>query len=51
MSLTIERGQAYGLVGESGCGKTYGAMAVMAYLGRNGRVAGGQSSLRRRGSS
>ena len=42
MSLTIERGQAYGLVGESGCGKTSVAMAIMAYLGRNGRVASGQ---------
>jgi peptide/nickel transport system ATP-binding protein len=42
VSLAIERGQAYGLVGESGCGKTSVAMAVMAYLGRNGRVAGGQ---------
>ena len=42
VSLTIERGQAYGLVGESGCGKTSVAMAIMAYLGRNGRVASGQ---------
>ena len=50
VSLTIERGQAYGLVGESGCGKTSLAFAVMAYLGRNGRIAAGQVALRRRGS-
>ncbi len=42
VSLAIERGQAYGLVGESGCGKTSVAIAIMAYLGRNGRVAHGQ---------
>ncbi|MCI0582334.1 MAG: ATP-binding cassette domain-containing protein, partial [Chloroflexi bacterium] len=42
VSLTIGRGEAYGLVGESGCGKTSVAMAIMAYLGRNGRVAGGR---------
>jgi peptide/nickel transport system ATP-binding protein len=42
VSLTIDRGQAYGLVGESGCGKTSVAMATMAYLGRNGRVSGGR---------
>jgi peptide/nickel transport system ATP-binding protein len=42
VSLAIERGQAYGLVGESGCGKTSVAMAIMAYLGRNGRIAAGR---------
>ena len=35
------RGEAYGLVGESGCGKSTTALAVVRYLPRNGRVRGG----------
>jgi peptide/nickel transport system ATP-binding protein len=41
ISLTIGRGEAYGLVGESGCGKTTAAFAIMRYLPRNGRVVSG----------
>jgi peptide/nickel transport system ATP-binding protein len=41
VSLTISVGEAYGLVGESGCGKSTTALAVMRYLPRNGRVTGG----------
>src|ERR687887_800165 len=41
VSLTIERGGSYGLVGESGCGKTTAALAVVRYLPRNGRVSSG----------
>jgi peptide/nickel transport system ATP-binding protein len=41
VSFRISPGESYGLVGESGCGKTTTAMAVMGYLGTNGRVAGG----------
>ncbi|MDQ0472064.1 dipeptide ABC transporter ATP-binding protein [Labrys wisconsinensis] len=41
VSFRIAPGEAYGLVGESGCGKTTTAMAVMGYLGGNGRVVGG----------
>ncbi|MDQ0391255.1 dipeptide ABC transporter ATP-binding protein [Labrys monachus] len=41
VSFRIAPGESYGLVGESGCGKTTTAMAVMGYLGANGRVTGG----------
>ena len=41
VSLQIERGGSYGLVGESGCGKSTVAMAVMRYLPSNGSVTGG----------
>jgi peptide/nickel transport system ATP-binding protein len=41
VSLTIERGHSYGLVGESGCGKSTAALAIVQYLPRNGRVRSG----------
>jgi peptide/nickel transport system ATP-binding protein len=41
VSLTIGRGRSYGLVGESGCGKSTAALAIVQYLPRNGRVRGG----------
>jgi peptide/nickel transport system ATP-binding protein len=41
ISLTIGEGESYGLVGESGCGKTTAAFAIMRHLPRNGRVLSG----------
>ena len=42
VSLVVRRGEAYGLVGESGCGKSTAALAVVQYLPRNGRVRSGE---------
>ena len=41
VTLNVERGEAYGLVGESGCGKSTVALAIVNYLPRNGRVRSG----------
>ena len=40
-SVTVEPGEAVGLVGESGCGKSTVALGVMQDLGVNGRIVGG----------
>src|ERR1700744_2140156 len=43
VSLHIGRGESFGLVGESGCGKSTVALAAVRYLPRNGRIRGGRT--------
>src|SRR6201994_974874 len=47
VSFSIGRGESYGLVGESGCGKSRAtpALALVRYLPSNGRVSGGTISI------
>lgn len=45
MRLTLTRGETFALVGESGCGKSMTALALMRLLPENGRVAGGAVRL------
>ena len=40
-SCTVQPGEAMGLVGESGCGKSTVALGVMQDLGVNGKIVGG----------
>lgn len=45
VSFSIERGQAVGLVGESGCGKTTTALSIVNLLPDNGKVVEGSIIL------
>lgn len=41
-NMTVMPGEAVGLVGESGCGKSTVALGVMNYMGSTGKVVSGQ---------
>jgi peptide/nickel transport system ATP-binding protein len=45
VSLAVEQGETYGLVGESGCGKSTVALAIARYLPGNGVITGGSLSV------
>jgi peptide/nickel transport system ATP-binding protein len=45
LSLTLERGETFALVGESGCGKSMTALALTRLLPENGRIAAGRVAL------
>ena len=45
ISFDVMPGDALGVVGESGCGKTAMAISLLGLLPRNGRVAGGEIML------
>ncbi len=47
-SVVVQPGEAVGLVGESGCGKSTVALGVMQDLGKNGRVVGGSIKFKGR---
>jgi peptide/nickel transport system ATP-binding protein len=45
VSFRVARGESYGLVGESGNGKSTIALAIVRYLARNGRVTAGRIAI------
>src|SRR3954467_6487242 len=47
LTMAIDRGETFALVGESGCGKSMTALALMRLLPENGRVTSGDVRLDR----
>ena len=46
LSLALQRGETFALVGESGCGKSMTALALMRLLPENGAITGGEISVK-----
>ncbi|MDH5482353.1 MAG: ABC transporter ATP-binding protein [Candidatus Bathyarchaeota archaeon] len=46
VSFQVEEGQAMGLAGESGCGKTTVALSIIKVLPSRGKIVGGKVSLK-----
>ena len=42
VSFYLDKGEALGIVGESGCGKSVTMMSIMRLLADNGRLSGGE---------
>jgi peptide/nickel transport system ATP-binding protein len=45
VSFHVAKGESFGLVGESGCGKSTIALAIVRYLARNGSVSAGKIEI------
>jgi len=45
VSFNVRKGEAFGLAGESGCGKTTTALTILRLLPKNARVIGGEVKL------
>lgn len=45
VSFSVQPGESYGLVGESGCGKSTAAYAAVRYLPRNAKILSGSVEL------
>ncbi len=45
LQLSVQRGETFALVGESGCGKSMTALALMRLLPENGRITQGRVGL------
>jgi ABC-type dipeptide/oligopeptide/nickel transport system ATPase component len=43
LDLSLQRGETIGIVGESGCGKSTTAMALMGLLPASAEIAGGEA--------
>jgi peptide/nickel transport system ATP-binding protein len=41
-NMKLMPGEAQGIVGESGCGKSTVALAIMQYMGKNGKIVSGE---------